>query len=92
VNIPLLIKQAIGQVHARGNLPFPTLVSDLVAATGVPREAMDTKAIILAKGDVVPSGKYLQLPMNNSSLDIAPQPTIPTTSSSPLQQRPTIKG
>nr|XP_025640316.1 uncharacterized protein LOC112734979 [Arachis hypogaea] len=32
VNISFFVKQAISQVHARGNLPFSALVSDLVAA------------------------------------------------------------
>ncbi|XP_020964374.1 uncharacterized protein LOC110265634 [Arachis ipaensis] len=73
----------MGRVHAKGNLPFSALVSNLVAAAGVPCDAKDMKATILAKGDIVPSGKYLQPPMDATSLDIAPPPTIPTTSSTP---------
>ncbi|KAL4287208.1 hypothetical protein AHAS_Ahas19G0163200 [Arachis hypogaea] len=83
VNIPLLICQAMGRVHAKGNLPFPTLVSDLVVAAGVPCEAKDMKATIPVKDDIVPSGKYLQPPKDTTSLDIAPPSTIPITSSAP---------
>ncbi|KAL4276456.1 hypothetical protein AHAS_Ahas20G0209000 [Arachis hypogaea] len=36
VNIPPLIRQAMGRVHAKGNLPFPALVSNLVVVAGVP--------------------------------------------------------
>ncbi|XP_052116543.1 uncharacterized protein LOC127746658 [Arachis duranensis] len=51
----------------------------------VPWEAMDTKAIIPAKGDVVTSGNYLHLPMNKPSLDVALPSIIPPTLSSPPQ-------
>jgi len=83
VNIPPLVKQAMSQVHDRGNLPFPALVSDLVAAAGVSWEVKDKKIMVPAKGDVVPSRKYLYLPMNKPSLDMAPPLLFPSSSSSP---------
>ena len=61
VNILPLVKQAMGQVHARGNLPFLALVSDLVATASIPWEDMDTKAIIPAKGNVVLINHYFMV-------------------------------
>ncbi|KAL4276077.1 hypothetical protein AHAS_Ahas20G0171100 [Arachis hypogaea] len=71
----------MGRVHAKGNLPFSALVSYLVAAVGIPCEAKDMKAIILAKGTIIPSGNFLWPLMNTTSLDKAPSSTISTTSS-----------
>ena len=38
--------------------------------------------MVPAKGDVVPSGKYLHLPMSKPSLDMAPPLLFPSSSSS----------
>ena len=48
VNISFLVKQVMSQVHAWGNLPFPALVSNLVATAGVPWEAKDRKIIAVS--------------------------------------------
>ncbi|KAL4288045.1 hypothetical protein AHAS_Ahas19G0246900 [Arachis hypogaea] len=83
INIPYLIWQAMGRVHTKGNLPFSALVVDLIAAIGVPHEATDMKAIISAKDDVVPSGKYIKPLAGTARLDMSIPSDIPTTSSAP---------
>ncbi|KAL4337443.1 hypothetical protein AHAS_Ahas12G0110700 [Arachis hypogaea] len=83
INISYLIRQAMGCVHTKGNLPFPALVTDLIAAAGVPQEGKDVKETISAKDNIVLSGKYLKPPAGTANLDIAIPFDIPTTSSAP---------
>ncbi|XP_016167305.1 ATP-dependent DNA helicase PIF1-like [Arachis ipaensis] len=74
----------MGHVHAKGNLPFLALVTELVAAASVPRETKDRKAIIPVEGDVVPNGKYLKPPAEHKTLEIA-APSVNSTTSSTSQ-------
>ncbi|KAL4344636.1 hypothetical protein AHAS_Ahas11G0198200 [Arachis hypogaea] len=73
----------MGRIHAKGNLPFPALVTDLVAAAGVPRETKDRRAMILMDGDVVPNGRYLYPPVDTEDPNLVVPMSIPTTSTAP---------
>ncbi|QHN92519.1 uncharacterized protein DS421_17g584460 [Arachis hypogaea] len=84
LNIPRLIRQAMGQVQTVDNLPFPALVTNLVSMAGVSYEATDVKTMIPRDDKIVPNGKYIRPPMVPTSLDMASHSDILATSTAPL--------
>ena len=85
LNLPRHIRHAMGHVQIAGNLPFLTLVSDLVSAVGVSYRAEDTKAMIPRDDQYVPNGKYIRPPAAtiNRSTEPAEDIPSPTTSQAP---------
>ena len=67
----------MGHIQIAGNLPFPALVLDFVAAAGVSYRAGDTKALLPRDDQYVPNGKYIRPPTATTSQPTEPAEDIP---------------
>ncbi|XP_020973232.1 uncharacterized protein LOC110269698 [Arachis ipaensis] len=78
----------MGRIHTKGNLPFPAMVTELVAAAGVHRETKDRRTSIPVEGDVIPTKRCLKPPEVTKDIGL-PTPTRNTTTSSTPQKSAT---
>ena len=85
VDVPCAIRQSMGRIHAKGNLPFPALVTALVAKAGVNRETKDRRTSIPVDGDIIPTKRCLKPPEVTKDIEL-PTPTGHATTSSTSQK------
>ena len=85
IDISHAIRQSMGRIHAKGNLPFPALVTALVAKAGVNRETRDRRTSIPVEGDIIPTKRCLKPPEVTKDIEL-PTPTGHATTSSTSQK------
>ncbi|KAL4337579.1 hypothetical protein AHAS_Ahas12G0124300 [Arachis hypogaea] len=83
LNLPRLIRQAMGRVQIAGNLPFPAFVIDLVSTVGVSYWAGDTRTMIPRDDEFMPNGKYIRPSMPYVSRNEDPSFDAPSSSTPP---------